>query len=54
MVFKRDGYIEPSNFTNFQVDVCGSKLDNNTIAQQFVYPFGGKACCVRFIYYNPA
>ncbi|CAI2379679.1 unnamed protein product [Moneuplotes crassus] len=54
MIFKREGYNEISDWTNFKYDLSGRKLDFNCIAQQYLYPFGGKACCVRFIYYNPA
>lgn len=54
ILFKTKSYSEPSNWESFRDDMSSSKFSLNTIAQQFVYPFGGKCCVVRFIYYNPA
>jgi hypothetical protein len=52
MVFKGLGQLEPLSFSTFYHDIWSNKIDVNTIAQQFIYPFGGKACCVRYVYYN--
>lgn len=44
MLFKKEGYIDPSDWTTFKDDLSSNKLEVNTVAQQFVYPLGGKAC----------
>lgn len=52
MMFKKEGFWEPSDWTNFRCtfifiiaidDLSGRKMEFGTVAQQFVYPFGGKA-----------
>ena len=53
MIFKNHEFNETSGWDSFKEDIV-SKLNANGIAQQYIYPFGGKSWIVRFIYYNPA
>lgn len=52
IMIKSQGDVMPVHWENFREDMA--KIEWGQIAQQYIYPFGGKACCVRFIYYNPA
>ena len=53
VIFKHQEFNDVSNWETFRDDMGSNKLRSGGIVQQYVYPFGGKAWIVRFVYYNP-
>ena len=50
-IFKQQQYNEVSNWESFKDDMGSNKLRSGGIMQQYIYPFGGKAWIVRFVYF---